>query len=295
MAQLKKYCVFYSPEAASQGVEPVSVQDSPLVHDWYWGTTEPPPVDASPASSMVGSMQVSATETTQPIPMDTMEQLTKAERLLLLETPEVSKPVASPAVYPSPTHPTHMVPAAPSLENATQFCEAFMPTVENNALNQDGLPCYGSCKQASPVQAKELSQSWCQVFTREMLRQHSHLGSMCQAACRGDFNDPCRPSEATDAATVERLLVSPAAVGALTGAAEGVQPEKGTRTQMLDVAFSRLGTRGVADGVLLPQAQIPGGGSASTVAGSATSPPALGQRFIEQAASNRPVAGSVHT
>ena len=286
MAQLKKYCVFYSPEAVSQGAESTSVHDSPLVRDWYRNTHAPRLTASAPGSETTRSAGT--------------ERLAVTERLVLLEMPQYGYPVASPEALPAAAPSTLTVPAPPALVNASHqllhrsWCQAFMPTVENNALNQDGVPCYGSCKQASPVQAKELSLHWCQIFAREMLRQHSHLGAVCKAACRGDFSDPCQPSEATDAAAVERLVGS-TALGALAAAAEGGQLAKDAGTRMLDLAFSRLGTLG--DGALLPQPQIPSAGSANpaaTAIGSKASPPALGQRFIEQASSNKPLSGSVH-
>ena len=276
MAQLKKYCVFYSPDAVSQGAESTSAHGSP---------THAPPLAASPAPSPAGSVQ---------------ESVTRTDRLVLLAMPpQYGYPIASPAASPTATPPTLAVPVPPPLVNASHelshksWCDAFMPTVENNALNQDGVPCYGSCKQASPVQAKELSQHWCQAFASEMLRQHSQLGAVCKAAYRGDFSDPCQPTEATDAAAVERL-VNPTALGALAAAASGGYPAKDSSARMLDLAFSRLGVRG--DGVLLPQPQVPVDFSAipaPTAVGSATSPPALGQRFIEEAsAANKPYLGS---
>ena len=276
MAQLKKYCVFYSPDAVSQGAESTSAHGSP---------THAPPLAASPAPSPAGSVQ---------------ESVTRTDRLVLLAMPpQYGYPIASPAASPTATPPTLAVPVPPPLVNASHelshksWCDAFMPTVGNNALNQDGVPCYGSCKQASPVQAKELSQHWCQAFTREMLRQHNQLGAVCKAACRGDFSDPCQPTEATDSAAVERL-VNPTALGALAAAASGGYPTKDSG-RMLDLAFSRLGVRG--DGALLPQPQVPVHFSAipaprPTAVGGATSPPALGQRFIEEASSNKPLLGS---
>ena len=273
MAQLKKYCVFYSPEAISQGAESTSVHDIP---------THAPPLAASPAPTPAGSIQEA-----------------EADRLVLLEMPpQYGYPMASPEASPMAPPPTLTVPVPPPLVNASHelshksWCDAFMPTVENNALNQDGVPCYGSCKQASPGQAKELSQRWCQAFTREMLRQHSRPGAVCEAAYRGDFSDPCQPTEATDSAAVERL-VNPTALGALAAAASGGYPTKGSSARMLDLAFSRLGARG--DGALLPQPQAPVDFSAipaPTPVGSATGPPALGQRFIEEASSNKPFQGS---